>query len=117
MMSDQYQQSFTTTDGSNITYIQFVDPNDKNLIYKDEGEEHDEVVYYEDDQEHVEDSYIEEDPNDGDYEILEEVVVESKKNRASQDSSHEVTKRLVQVKGIENDNGNYLRNFTQTPLF
>lgn len=34
MMSDQYQQTFTTTDGqNNVTYIQFIHPNSNNVLY------------------------------------------------------------------------------------
>lgn len=103
MMSDQYQQTFTTTDGqNNVTYIQFVNPAQSQIIYCKE-EINEEYCYDESVEETLEESYIEEDPigEEDTIEVLEEVVVERKKNnsRATTSSDHHVTKKLVQVTG------------------
>ena len=98
MMSDQYPQTFTTTDGTNVTYIQFVDPSQGQLVYcKEELEDEAEEDYYDDNDEIIEESYIEEDHQEGEIEVLEEVVVDRKKTKSE---GHHVTKKLlVQIKG------------------
>lgn len=104
MMSDQYQQTFTTTDAqNNVTYIQFI-PHSSNVLYcKEEiANEEDYIEHYEEDQEEgetIEESYIEEDPMSETIEVLESVVVERKKSKRDPESF--VTKKLVQknVKG------------------
>lgn len=103
MMSDQYQQTFTTTDGqNNVTYIQFVNPSQSQILYCKEEINDQEYCYDDNVEETLEESYIEEDPIDDTIEILESVVVERKKNnsRATTSSDHQVTKKLVQVTGM-----------------
>lgn len=99
MMSNQFQQAFTTTDGqNNITYVHFVHPQQNVLFCKDDVEEEEADYYAEEatmDEETIEESYIEEDPVGETVEILESVVVERKKKT----SEPRVTKKLVQVKG------------------
>lgn len=98
-MSDQYQQTFTTTDGqNNVTYIQFIHPN-SNLLYCKEELPEDYIEQYED-EEAIEDSYIQEDPISETIEVLESVVVERKKH-SKKDPETFTTVKLVQknVKG------------------
>lgn len=103
MMSDQYQQTFTTTDGqNNVTYIQFVNPSQSQILYCKEELNDQEYCYDDNVEETLEESYIEEDQIDDTIEILESVVVERKKNhsRASTSTDHHITKKLVQVTGL-----------------
>lgn len=103
-MTEQYGQTFTTTDGSNVTYIQFLDPSQAQLVYGNLKEEQN-AEYYESETEQepdgdiIEESYIEEDLNVEQYEVLEEVVVEPKKSKIYNSETHQITKKLVQVKG------------------
>lgn len=105
MMSDQYQQTFTTTDAhNNITYIQFVHPSHSNVVYckeeTNEGEYYSEDNFQSEDhvEEALEESYIEEDPIEETIEILESVIVDRKKTHTKTSSdSHHLTKKLVQV--------------------
>lgn len=101
-MSEQYGQTFTTTDGTNVTYIQFIDPSQAQLVYGNLKEE--QSYYEEQDLESadgiIEESYIEEDDiNVGEYEVLEEVIVEPKKSKSYSAETHHITKKLVQIKG------------------
>lgn len=126
-MSDQYQQTFTTTDDhNNVTYIQFIHPSQvskhlrnkilesqsrvlaqQNVLYcKDEVNEGEEEYYTEETEdpieETLEDSLIEEDgdPMAGEtIEVLEQVFVERKKTHSKSYESHHVSKKLVQVTG------------------
>jgi hypothetical protein len=94
VMNEQYQQTFTTTDGhNNVTYIQFVaDPTQSHILYCKE-EQNDPPNYSYDDT--GEETYLDEDePAEESVEVLESVVVERKK----QIKETLVTKKL-QVKG------------------
>lgn len=108
-MSDQYQQTFTTTDGqNNVTYIQFIHPNSNNILYcKEEIQEdylQDESVQDYEGEETIEESYIEEDPISETIEVLESIAVGRKKNKKNDPETFTtITKKLVQknVKGEE----------------
>lgn len=100
-MSEQYQQVVATTDAqNNVTYIQFVNPQQQIVICKEEIDRE----YWDGDTEEVEeemleeDSYIDEDHIE-EVEILESIVVEPRKTQARTSEQHQVTKKLVQVKG------------------
>lgn len=101
MMSDQFQQVVTTTDPqNNVTYIQFVNPQTQIVFCKSENQE--EYCYEENGEASCEEaleeeSYIEEDLIE-EVEVLESIVVEPKKSQ-TRTSEHQVTKKLVQVKG------------------
>lgn len=105
MMSNQFQQTFTTTDAqNNVTYIQFVNPSQSQIIYcKDGDANEEEYCYDENEEEALDESYIVEDPIEESMEILESVVIEKKKNQAKAGYDHQVTKKLVQVTGLLSD--------------
>lgn len=102
MMSNQFQQAYTTTDAqNNVTYIQFVNPSQSQIIYcKDDGANEQEYCYEDNEEEALDESYIEEDPIEESIEILESVVVEKKKTQSKTGYDHQVTKKLVQVTGL-----------------
>lgn len=94
-MNEQYQQTFTTTDGhNNVTYIQFVaDPTQSHILYACKEEQADPNYCYD---ETGEETYLdEEEPVEDSVEVLESVVVERKKLIKTETL---VTKKL-QVKG------------------
>jgi hypothetical protein len=97
MMSDQYQQTFTTTDGqNNVTYIQFIHPN-ANLYCKEEiQEEYLDQQEYDDQDEAIEESYIDEDPVEETIEVLESIAVGRKKVKKDPETYTTVTKKLIQ---------------------
>lgn len=108
MMSNQYQQTFTTTDAqNNVTYIQFVNPSQSQIIYcKEETGNEQEYCYEDNEEEALDETYLDEDPMQESMEILESVVVEKKKPSSKTGySDHQITKKLVQVTGL-------LSNFT-----
>ncbi|CRK98754.1 CLUMA_CG011919, isoform A [Clunio marinus] len=94
-MSNQYQQTFTTTDGqNNVTYVTFVHPDDNQVLYCKEQLTPDGEEYYNEDivEEALDESYIEEEPMD----ILDNIMI---KRERSNSEHHEVTRKLVQVSG------------------
>lgn len=104
-MSEQYGQTFTTTDGSNVTYIQFIDPSQAQLVYGDLKEEYYEEQGLEADDSVdgiIEESYMDDEDIEVEeqYELLEEVIVEPKKSKSFSSETHQITKKLVQIKGM-----------------
>lgn len=107
-MSEQYGQAFTvdqTAEGSNVTYIQFIDPSQAivygNLKSEDYYEDEGELLQEEESADGIiEDTYISADDelNVEQYEVLEEVIVEPKKSKSFSTETHQITKKLVRVK-------------------
>lgn len=104
MSGEQYGQAYTA-DGSNVTYIQIIDPSQTivygNLKAEEYYEEQEELLKDEESADGIiEDSYISGDDelNMEQYEVLEEVVVEPKKNKTFSSETHQITKKLVRKK-------------------
>lgn len=96
-MTDQYQLVSTSEGQNNITYIQFLQPSQQNILYcKDEADEENDEFYDENQTEEIiEGSYVEDEPIASTVEILESIVVGRKKKNSY--TTH--VKKLVQVKG------------------
>lgn len=107
-MSEQYGQAFTVDQaagGSNVTYIQFIDPSQAivygNMKAEEYYEEEGDLIQEEESADGIiEDSYISADDemNVEQYEVLEEVIVEPKKNKSFSTETHQITKKLVRVR-------------------